>query len=438
MKIINKIKIAGLAIALVFSFSACNKIDLDAVPLVPDNAGGSGEALGDVLQNSPNDSLFYRLVVQAGLLSTLNNKTTAYTLFVPDNNGMKLFINAISGGQVPIPAPDAVFSGFITNNIPAATARSIVSYNITPQALPFSSIRGTFPNFQYPSILNPAPTVSALLRLTTFPSSANGRWVNNVPVTAIDTKAANGYIHHTFTLVTPPQRFLWDRIDTDPELTYLKATVLRADSGTVTATNPGTLKGALMNIGANLTVFAPTDVAFRTALTGAVYLKLLPMVTAQLTAGYIGGGATPDEAAALAAANAPTLTMQQATALAATPDIFSNPALYSVLTAQTVQGILVYHILGSRAFTNNFPTTATLVPTLLNGAVPAHPGVRLQAIPGAPFVTAATVQGAANTSASNIIINTAPLTPDPVGTSDQHYLNGVIHKIDQVLLPAPL
>ena len=35
-------------------------------------------------------------------------------------------------------------------------------------------------------------------------------------------------------------------------------------------------------------------------------------------------------------------------------------------------------------------------------------------------------------SASNIAINP---TPAPGGTSDQHYLNGVIHKIDQVLRP---
>ena len=437
MKILNKIKIAGLGFVFVIFLAACNKISLDPIPLTPGPVTGTGSALGDTLKNSPNDSLFYRLVVRSGLLNTINNKSTAYTMFVSDNAGMKLFINAISGGQVRLDAPDAVFSGFITTNIPVATAQGIVSYNISPQAIPFSNIPGTFPNFQYPSILNPAPTLSALLRLTIFPSSANGRWVNNVPVTAVDLRAANGYIHHTATLVTPPQRYVWDRINTDPELTYLKATVLRADSGTVTATNPGTLKGALLNIGANLTVLAPTDAAFKAALTGAIYLKLLPVVTQQLTAAYIAGGATPTDAAALAAANAPAMTQGQATALASTPDVFSNPALFSVLTAQTVKGILVYHILGTRAFTNNFPTTATLVPTLLNSAVP-HPGVTLQATFGVPFVSAATAKGTVNTTASNIIINTAPLTPEPFGTSDQHYLNGVLHKIDQVLLPAPL
>ena len=125
----------------------------------------------------------------------------------------------------------------------------------------------------------------------------------------------------------------------------------------------------------------------------------------------------------------------KATALASSPTVFSNPALYSVLTAQVVKGIIVYHIFGNRAFTNNFPTTSTFYPTLLNGGIPSHPGLSITATFGAPFVSAATIKGIANASAANIIINGTPLLPDPIGTSDQHYLNGVIHKIDQVLLP---
>jgi len=169
--------------------------------------------------------------------------------------------------------------------------------------------------------------------------------------------------------------------------------------------------GALQNIGANLTVFAPTDAAFQATITGAVAQVL------------IGLGVPP--ATALA----------QATALASTPAVFSNPNLYPYLTAETVKGIVVYHVLGTRAFTNNLPTTAANFPTLLNGGIPAHPGLTIQATFGVPFVTSATVKGLGNATASNVQINASPLIPDPNGTSDQHYLNGVIHKIDQVLLP---
>ena len=103
---------------------------------------------------------------------------------------------------------------------------------------------------------------------------------------------------------------------------------------------------------------------------------------------------------------------------------------------------MVYHILsrqsgsfappGVRVFSVNIPTTATSVKTLLNSAIAAHPGLIVQATfaPSLPVVVAATVKGAANATASNILISFTP----PF-TSDLHHINGVLHKIDQVLLP---
>ena len=433
MKYIVKIlKINWLPLlAAVLFFTSCNK-DVEQfieTPVTPP----SGKTLGETIAATPSDSLYYRLISRAGLVPTITNKSTTYTMFVPGNDAMKIFINAISGGQVPLQAPDAVFSGFISTVIPAPTAAAIVSYNITSQALLSANIPATFPNLQYPTILNPAPNISALLRLTTFPSTRNGAWLNNIPlVPALDVVTVNGIIHHTALVVMPPQKFLWDRISSDTTLTYLKAAIIRADSGTAA---PGTLQGALLNIGANLTVFAPTDAAFKATLTGAIYQALLPQVIQQLTAAYIGGGMLPADAATAAATNAPPIAISQATTIASTPAVFQNPALFSVLTAQTVKGIVVYHLFGYRAYTNNFPTTTTYYPTLLNGAVPTHPGVGVTAVFGTPFVTSATVKGVGNATAANVIINASPLLPDPVGTSDQNYLNGVLHKIDQVLLP---
>ncbi len=395
-----------LGVSAILALASCND-DLEQIA-APAATAPSGLTLGQTLDNNDDDSLYYRLAVRGGQIPGISNSATRFTLFVPNNNAMRVLINALSGGLVPLNAPDAVFSNFITTNIPPATAGAIVGYNTIPQVIRSSSIPATFPNFQYPTILNPAPSISALLRLSTFPSTRNGAWLNNIPLTGVDQEASNGVIHHTAFVVTPPQRFLWDRINTDPGLTYLKAAIARADSGTAA---PGTLVGALQNIGANLTVFAPTDAAFQTTITGAVAQVL------------IGLGVPP--ATALA----------QATALASTPAVFSNPNLYPYLTAETVKGIVVYHVLGTRAFTNNLPTTAANFPTLLNGGIPAHPGLTIQATFGVPFVTSATVKGLGNATASNVQINASPLIPDPNGTSDQHYLNGVIHKIDQVLLP---
>lgn len=244
-------------------------------------------------------------------------------------------------------------------------------------------------------------------------------------------------IHKTATLVAPPTQFLWDRINADPNLTYLKAAIQRADSGTVAA---ATLQAALLNPAASLTVFAPSNLAFQQALTGQITLALIPIVTQQLipviTAQLIAGGATPAQAAAqapaLAAQQAPAIAQGQATALSSTPAVFSNPALFGALSAQTVKGLVVYHLLSVRTFSVNIPTSSFTVRTLLNSAIPLHPGVMIQATFGSTGVTAATVKGLANTSNSNILINP---TPAPGGTSDQHYINGVLHVINQALRP---
>jgi len=104
--------------------------------------------------------------------------------------------------------------------------------------------------------------------------------------------------------------------------------------------------------------------------------------------------------------------------------------LFGTLTATTVKGILVYHLFSNTAFTVNFPMTPTKYPTLLNSAIPSHPGIELTATFTGPFVSAATVKGLGNATAANIIIN-----PAANGSSDQLYINGVLHKITQLLIP---
>src|SRR5690606_34259221 len=129
-----------------------------------------GTPIADLIKNNPDYSLYYKLIEKGGMETLLNNKSAVYTSFVPDNNGMKQFISLASGGLVPLNAPDAVFDGFISANLDTATCFAIVSYYTLPQKLDAEKILEAFPNVQYPSIFNPLPSVSALLRLTTFPS----------------------------------------------------------------------------------------------------------------------------------------------------------------------------------------------------------------------------------------------------------------------------
>ena len=426
MKYISKMNRIGFlsAIAAMLILSSCNK-DLEQfseTAPVP----ATGISLGATLAANPDDSLYLVLVKRGGLLTTINNTAATFTMFVPGNSAMRSFVAAVSGGLLPPGTPDPIIAGFLSTTFPADQAAAIVSYNIVPQSLKIANIPATFPNLQYATILNPEPTLSDLLRLTTFPSAsaAVGPWVNNVPLVATDIAASNGIIHNTLAMVVPPQRFLWDRISTDPGLTYLKAAIIRADSGIVPAppnVAPTTLQGALESIGANLTVFAPIDAAFKATLDTSIRRALWSMIPP--------GSPFTDS---LTAAG-------QATYLASSPTVFSNPALFPVLTAQTVQGIVSYHILTSRAFTNNLPTTETAFPTLLSTVFTAAPtNVKLKATFSVPFVSAATVQGNYNATPANIIINASPLLPDPYGTSDQHFVNGTIQEIDQVLIPLPL
>ncbi len=377
MKYISKRIKTGLLLAFsaIAILSSCNK-DVEQI-------AGPAAVLQPVsptlatLLDDPTFSIFKAAVVRANLLTTLANTSLRFTVFIPNDAAM-----TASG-----------LSLAVINAIPLTSLVPLVSYHIIPQAIPSTSIPTTFPNFQYPTILNPAPTLSALLRLTTFPSNRNGFWLNNIPIVQVDIPAVNGVAHRIALASAPPSRYVWDRINTDADLTIFRAAILRADSG-VAVTAPTSLQGAMLNIGANLNVFAPSNQAFKNVISA------------------LTGGAIPPNA----------------------PDANFIAFLGSTLiSTQTVKGIVVYHIMGARAFINNFPTTATAYPTLLNGGIPTHPGVTLKVtFTGPTTITSATVKGAANATASNIALNP---TPDPGGTSDQHFLNGTIHKIDQVLLP---
>ncbi len=412
-----KLSLLGVVSALLLLTASCNK----ELEQFPDNnlvTPGTGPKLDQALQTNPNYSLYYALVVRGGQLSMISDSTKSFTMFVPGNDGVKQLISALSGGFIPVNAPDAVFLGFINSQIPVEQAAVLVQYNTIPQLIKSTSIAPMFPNFFYPSAFNPLPTASSLLRLGVCPSVINGAWFNNVPIVHPDELASNGVIHQTLTLSIPGQRTLWDRISSDTNLTYLKAAVDRADSGAAPGT---TLKSYLNNEPPNLTVFspltvfAPVDSAFKKILTGLI------------AQGLIAAGLPPQQA------------IQIATQLASTPDVFTNPALATTLTPTTVKGILAFHVLGTKAYTNNFPTTTTDVPSLLSAFTP-HPGLKITSTftPPYPFVSGLTVKDTStnpNSRAANVIINTMPLTPDPSGTSDQDCVNGVLHYIDKVLLP---
>jgi uncharacterized surface protein with fasciclin (FAS1) repeats len=431
--LIYRTKLSSLALLTSFILMAtsCNK-DLEQFSETPVEPA-TGITLGETLASSADDALFYKVLDRANKLPLLNDKTKTFTIFSPYNDAIKSFITAASGGLVPAGSPDAVYEGFISTFLSPGLADTLVSYHILPQKVAAGSIPTTFPNFPYPTLFNPASSLSVFARLDAYTSRRdNGAWVNNIPVIAPDIMAANGVIHRIAAVMVPPSQLLLQRIASDTSLTYLFAAIIRADSGAVASSTSSLqyyLGSPAIALGANFTIFAPTNQAFRNTL----YAQAFPVVYGQLYQGAYaqataaGASAAQAQAAATgyADANAPAAT----TGTIATPGIFQNPALFPFLPAQAVKAILFNHILGARAFSVNLPGTAASVPTLLNSAIPTNPGISVTATFTGPVVTAGTVKGAGNATAANMLIN-----PFPGGTSDQHYVNGVLHKIDQVLL----
>jgi uncharacterized surface protein with fasciclin (FAS1) repeats len=368
--------------------------------------------------DDPSLTILKAAVTKAGLMPLMADNTIKLTVFAPTDAGF----NA-AGITLPV-----------IEGLPVEKVAALVSYHVIPQALTSDKISTDFPNMEYPSMLNPAPSVSPLLRLSTFPARiGNTVWVNNIPAVGADITAVNGVIHKMATVIAPPDTDLWQRISSDPNLTYLEATILRADSGVNAGARLVDALSIAANpsaIGSNLTIFAPTDNAMKAFLTGTIYLSLLSQVVPQPPNAV-------DSATALGTAN--FLVATYGTTLITNPYAIS-PVLGATITPALAKGLVAYHIIssqaspyfppGERVFTVDVPVTPTPVKTLVNSGIAAHPGLNLQATFGPTGITAMTVKGLANPSASNVLIN-----PLPGGTSDQHYVNGVIHFIDQVLRP---
>lgn len=266
------------------------------------------------------------------------------------------------GSTFTVFAPDdAAFiaSGFpmaAINLLSASTLNSILSYHIIPQKLLSTNISTNFPNVQMPSLLNLSPP---LVKMSIFPSRrGNMLWANNIPVIQPDIPAINGVVHKVARVVAPPSLLLKQIIAGDTSLSFLRVAIQRADSGQVGLNRLDSVMGFGV---ANITVFAPDNNAFRFTL------------------------GIPDT------------------------------SIIRVMPVQTVRGIIAYHLLGSRAFVVNLPTTTSPVQTFI-GAVP-------------PLMidwTTGTLKlkGAGNGPALFNIIS-----------GDRNAVNGVLHTIDGVLRP---
>jgi uncharacterized surface protein with fasciclin (FAS1) repeats len=397
----HTVKSSMLLLGSALILFSCNKV-YDPIPGTTAPVRNPATTLAKQIAANTSYSILNTALTRTGLNVVLDNPNSNFTVFAPSNT-------AFAASGIDLAA---------VNAMPVAQLSAVLLYHVIPnEVIASSSISTSFPNMLRASALTIGTNnlVTGLnstaipFKNSIFPSSRTaGAWVNNIPVIAPDAiVGSNGVAHGVAAVVAPPSQLLVQALAADPDFTYLMAAAARADSGQAVTNNPATdtrIQFALSFPLASLTVFAPTNQAFQNllipAITQALVRQGLDLATAQT----------------------------QATALASSPAVFSNAALFPVLTAQFVRGILAYHVLGQRAFAANFPTTAASFPTLLNGVITNHPGVAVNASFTGPIATGLSVKGVGNATAAT----SAPL---PTGFVDRTAVNGVFYKINQVLLP---
>jgi uncharacterized surface protein with fasciclin (FAS1) repeats len=386
---------------------SCNKALPDATPAVFPPVNNSTTSIGDFITSDTGYSFFAAAAKKTGQLAQLSQDQTVFTVFLPDNNAFRA-----SG----IPSLDYL------NALPPAVLGGIVGYSIIPgQQYLAASFSGIFPNEQLPTSLSigALPGTPLPLKLSTFPSSGSaGFFDNNIPVVQSDMKMKNGVIHRVAGLVIPPGTLLKNALYSNPDLSFFKAAIARGDSGQVGLNRLDSLLGYAVT---NMTVLAPSDSAFQALIFGSVYGYLLSV--AQNAGDSASAGPI-------------------ASALSASPDVLSNPALFSVLTATTVRGILVYHFLASdagegyqpniRVFSNNFSATPSFYKTLLNAAYADHPGIEIQATFDGSRVTGLQFTGLGTFPPGGALFSGEAAHAISL---DNHCVNGVYYVIDKVLLP---
>jgi uncharacterized surface protein with fasciclin (FAS1) repeats len=395
------VKLMGAALlATTFFLTSCNK-GFEDVPGA-NTTNVSTQNLAEKLNADANYSIFRSALIKYGLFNRLANQGN-YTLLAMDNPTLTFVLSTfgLTPAQFDALPPAAAPSVF-------ASLAGLFTYHVIPQNMPAANLPNSFsaattlypaqvPNAQVPSSLNIGTFSGAPVMMSAFLAKNGGNaFANTTPIVQPDAiVASNGVLHKVAAPVIPPSQTLGQMIAADPNLTYLAAAVARADSGQVVGTTAQL--GYVLNLAvANVTVFAPTDVAFKTLLTGAIAQALI------------------------AQGMAPATALATATALAATPAVFTNPALATVLTPTMIRGIVVYHLLGSRAYSVNLPLATQNLKTLLNGGIPAHPGVLVDRSTATPRLLGL-ANGAGNFS--------------NFATTDRNCVNGVIHVIDRVLLP---
>jgi uncharacterized surface protein with fasciclin (FAS1) repeats len=221
-------------------FSSCNE---DETPTPDPN-------VVEVAASNSNFSTLVSAVQTAGLVPTLSG-TGPFTVFAPTNDAFNRFLTANGLTATQLLASDGLGETLTYHVVGALVPASSVS------AGKVTSVSGD------PFYVSIAPN--------------NEIWINgNTKITATDVMASNGIIHVLDNVITPPtqsiaQIAIASTTAAQPEFTQLVAALVRANLA-------GAFQGGFDD---DLTVFAPTDAAFRNlyAALGVTSVDEIPLET---------------------------------------------------------------------------------------------------------------------------------------------------------------
>jgi uncharacterized surface protein with fasciclin (FAS1) repeats len=213
-----------MGLVFVFAFSSCN--DDDDMPPVQEEPN-----IVEVAASNPNFSTLVGAVQAADLVGTLSGPGP-FTVFAPSNDAFDSFLedNNLTANQL-----------LAVDNL-----GEILAYHVLGASVPAASV-------------SPG-SVATVSGDPFFVSAApNGDlWINgNTKIVATDVTASNGIIHVLDYVITAPTNNIAEiaiasATSATPEFTQLVAALVRADLA-------GAFTGGFED---NLTVFAPTDLAF--------------------------------------------------------------------------------------------------------------------------------------------------------------------------------
>ncbi|GAA4384782.1 hypothetical protein GCM10023186_27520 [Hymenobacter koreensis] len=240
--------VAGLGL------TACNDDDESVAQPTQQN-------IVQLAQGNANLSTLVAAVQKADLVTTLSG-TTQLTVFAPTNDAFS---------QLPAPFNNAQNITAITNTADIATLRNILLYHVTAGDVKAADLRAQAYTTQAAAPNN---------NIYVSKPAAGGVFINgNTRVTTADVDASNGVVHVIDRVLMPPSQSIAQIVtarasaSTNPEFTLLLQALQRPAAAPI-------LTAAASQTG-NVTVFAPTDAAFRALLGNA---QLSSVSDADLTA----------------------------------------------------------------------------------------------------------------------------------------------------------